>query len=131
MGEEKVVNENVENKEAIGLKPQLKSVLTLKVILIVFTALVLGYYLLTYFSMIFPDIGNTEYGLALAVWLIVFVLIIGSACSLVALLLGIAGLIISIKGKGRKNRKGNIVVFSIFMALPLLMELIAIIAISI
>ena len=104
MGEEKVVNENIENKESIELKPQPRSVLTLKVLLIVFTALVLGYYLLTYFSMIFPEIGNNEYGLALAVWLIVFVFIIGSACSLVALILGIAGLIISIKGKERKNR---------------------------
>lgn len=85
--------------------------------LVVYLALT-TFILIEYFGLM-RVVGDTSYGLSVAVFLIVIVLIIGGIGYAISLVFGAIGLFLSIS---KHSGKGNIIFFSIATALPIITE---------
>ena len=79
-----------------------------------------GFLLATFISLVVNP--GDWVALAVAIYLVVFVLIIGGAASLLIMITSIAGIIISVKKRYAGCDKRTTVYFIVFTALPLVIE---------
>ncbi len=106
-------------------KKPMKRYLALQIIPMVLLALLTA--LLTYVYVdIITDTSELK-GIGIALFLIVYVILLGGAVNIVSLILSIIGLALTLKKCPKKGRTGQVITFSILVALPIIIEAIFIV----